>query len=146
VPVGPTPTDEEALGPVARTYPESSGFSFRPIHELNEPGLALGSYDTEGYVSKIFTCPPCPPRADCKPCMEDNVVLSESEKVLESYTLSSADVIVYAKQPRQLELGHKYTMSVTLSPGGSPHAPKAHVALVGYGPPRGRQEADAGRH
>ena len=26
------------------------------------------------------------------------------------------------------------------------HAPKAHVALVGYGRPHGRQQADAGRH
>lgn len=32
------------------------------------PNQRLNSYEIEGYVQKVFWCPPCPPGAQCEPC------------------------------------------------------------------------------
>jgi len=65
-----------------------------------------------GYVSKIYTCPPCPPGAMCKPCMGDNIVLSEQDKKLDSYTLTGSDLVVFTKDPEALKLGARVVLEV----------------------------------
>jgi len=40
------------------TYPQSSNYPFYPIHEIKQNKFTSGTYNTEGYIVKIYTCPP----------------------------------------------------------------------------------------
>lgn len=53
-----------------------------PIHEINRKAPVSGDFVTVGYVAGIYACPPCPQGAMCKPCMRDNIVISEKKKNL----------------------------------------------------------------
>lgn len=115
-----------------RTYPESSNFSFFSIHDFKQKNLAQGAYDTEGYVVKKYECPPCPKGALCKPCMRDNIVISENNKILETYSLSNTEMIIFVDEPKQFDLGKKYKFSVRLLEYKSTGEPINDIELMGY--------------
>ena len=71
-----------------------------------------------GYVAKVYHCPPCPTDAQCKPCMGDNLVLSDTPHRLESYADMNADeVIVFGEQTAldALALGSRYQVEVEVT-------------------------------
>jgi len=83
-----------------------------------------------GYIVKAYTCPSCPIGAQCKPCMGNNIVVSETNALRQTYDgLSSSEFILYTDQPTQFELGKKYLFSIAMENGKYP-------ALIGYGPAR----------
>jgi len=100
---------------VKRTYPNTSNFDFYPIHEINQNKFSSGTYNTEGFVVKIYTCPPCPKDAVCKMCMENNIVISENNKILETYSLTEKELIIFVENPKQFELSKKYTFSINIT-------------------------------
>lgn len=114
------------------TYPQISNFTFYPIHEIKLNKLNSGTYNTEGYVVKIYTCPPCPKGAQCKPCMRDNIVISENNKLLETYSLSDKEMILFVNSPKQFELGKKYTFSIKILDYKSTSEPINDVEIIGY--------------
>ncbi len=73
---------------------------------------ALSTHRLRGYVVMRYTCPPCPPKALCKPCMGDNIVLSDDPKLHERYDLSDREVIVFTPTPVTFELGKQVTVKV----------------------------------
>ncbi len=115
-----------------RTYPESSDFNFYSIRQLKGENLNSGTYNTEGYVVKKYECPPCPRGAMCKPCMEDNIVISETNKILDTYSLASDEMIIFVKDPNQFELGKRYSFSVNVRQSKSTSEPINDVELTGY--------------
>lgn len=115
-----------------RTYPESSNFSFYAIHDFKQKDLAPGTYDTEGYVVKRYECPPCPKGALCKPCMRDNIVISEKNELLDTYSLSNTEIIIFASNPKQFELGKKYRFSVKILDYNTTGEPINDIELIGY--------------
>lgn len=94
------------------TYPAASDFDVYAIHELKEQNFTSGTFNTEGYVVKIYTCPPCPAGSVCSLCMGDNIVISETNVLLEEYDISETELIVFAEDPEQFVLGAKYLFSV----------------------------------
>ena len=72
---------------------------------------------TMAYVVKITTCPPCPPGAMCKPCMPNNIIISESSKALDIYPdlLTNTELIIFVDNPEKFELGTKYKFSIVRS-------------------------------
>ncbi len=50
-----------------------------------------------GYVVKRYTCLPCQTKAKCKPCVGDNIVLSDDPTLHAVYQLDDRDVIVFTK-------------------------------------------------
>ena len=115
-----------------RTYPEGSNFSFYAIHDFKQKNLTPGTYNTEGYVVKIYVCLPCPKDALCKLCMKDNIVISENNKVLDTYSLTNTEMIVFADKPKQFEIGKKYKFSVKLLEYKSTGESINDIELVGY--------------
>ena len=90
------------------------GFATIPQILKAVPG---STYTTQGYVVFKYTCPPCPDGALCKPCMEANVIISETNTVLENYTrLSDSELVVYTDKVDELELGKKYYLIVSTQP------------------------------
>lgn len=114
------------------TYPQLSNYAFYPIHEIKQNKFNSGAYNTEGYVVKTYTCPPCPKGAQCKPCMRDNIVISENNQILETYTLSNNEMILFANNPKQFELGKKYQFSIKILDYKSTGESINDVEIIGY--------------
>lgn len=127
---------------VNTTYPQISNYTFYPIHEIKQNKFSSGTYNTEGYVVKIYTCPPCPRGAQCKPCMRDNVVISENNQILETYTLSDKEMVLFANNPKQFELGKKYKFSIKILDHKSTGEPINDVEVVGYSSGGNNNSAD----
>ncbi|HYV24148.1 MAG TPA: hypothetical protein VE969_02840 [Pyrinomonadaceae bacterium] len=71
-----------------------------------------GQFRIEGYVLDIYKCPPCPPRAMCKPCIPDNVVITDTA---EPKDLSKVNRLrVFTEKPEQFEQKKKYSFTVKL--------------------------------
>lgn len=115
-----------------KDYPTTQNFNVYSIGDIKQRNLAIRTYNTEGYVVKRYECPPCPPGAQCKPCMKDNIVISENNKLLDTYTLTNSEIIVFANNPKQFELGKKYSFSVKLLDSKSTNEPINDIELVGY--------------
>jgi len=73
----------------------------------------------EGYIVKIYACPPCPAGAMCKPCMGDNIVISDEDKALDTYSLTDKDLIVFTDKAKDFTLGKRYSFTVRLTEGKS---------------------------
>jgi hypothetical protein len=117
-----------------RTYPQATHYQFISIHELKRLSPESGFYNTEGYVAKIFSCPSCPPGASCKPCMGDNIVISEQKITLDLYTLTDSELNIFVSNPKQFKLGMKYNFSIQIRDSRLTNEHINDVGLVGYSP------------
>jgi len=73
-----------------------------------------------GWVVKKFSCPPCPPGSNCKPC-EDYAVLSDDSTLQGSGKLDDRDAMLFGSSSAGLELGRLVTVVVrarTTGPDG----------------------------
>jgi len=111
-------------------FPQDSGNFFYRISEIKSKKLTSGTYSTEGYVAKIYTCPPCPKNDQCKPCMRDNIVISENNKLLNAYVLSEKEMILFVDHPRKFSLGQRCVFTVRVLDSKSTSEPINDVELV----------------
>lgn len=117
--------------PDVHTTEDSDDLQTVEIHEIKRGKLPLGIYRVKGYVSKIYVCPPCPPPNLCKPCMRNNVVVSERRKRVESYSsLGNEDVVIFAPTARRFVVGRRYTLVVRITDAKSTGDPIGDVHLV----------------
>ena len=110
----------------------NSSYPSITIHELKETNPVSGNFNVEGYVVKIYTCPPCPKGAACKPCMGDNIEISENNKLLDTYSLSDTELIIFSNNPKQFELGKKYKFSIKILDDKSTGESINDIELIGY--------------
>jgi hypothetical protein len=78
-----------------------------------------GSATVTGYVTYLYRCPPCPPGAMCKPCMGDNLVLSDAPKQVTSYSdVGDEDLVVLADRAQldALKVGSRYRLDLDIGP------------------------------
>ena len=120
--------------PNRRTYPKALDYAFYTISEINRGQLSPGTYNTEGYVDKIYTCPPCPKDVYCKECMRDNIVISENIQFLELRRLSDGKIILFVDHPSQFLFGEKYRFSIKILNTKSTGELLNDIELVGYTP------------
>ena len=118
------------------TFPPAQNFEFTTISDLKEKRPDSGSFDIEGYVAKIFSCPPCPAGAACMPCMEENIVISERAVTVEAYTaLTRSELILFVQNPERLfMIGEKYQFSIRVRDERTTDEPINDLELVGYSP------------
>ena len=64
--------------------------------------------------------------------MKNNIVISQNNKLLDTYTLTSSEIILFANNPKQFELGKKYSFSVKILDYKSTNEPINDIELVGY--------------
>ena len=107
---------------------------FFPIHEIKGGALPPGEYRTEGFVAKIYACPPCPPRAMCKPCMRDNIVITERGVRLDAYALTEKEMILFTRGPGIFEVGRRYSFTFRITEGKSTSEPINDAELVSHRP------------
>ena len=71
-----------------------------------------GPFRIEGYVLDIYKCPPCPPGAMCKPCIPDNVVITDTAGPKDLSKINR--LRIFADKPDQFERKKKYSFTVKL--------------------------------
>ncbi len=85
------------------------------VKELKKNDFSFGTYHVDGYVVKIYTCPPCLKNDLCKPCMPDHIVISDKKDRLKDYSLTDAHMILFVDDVRDFKLGRKYRFLITIS-------------------------------
>lgn len=114
------------------SYPPATNYKQLTINDLKQQHPTTGNYNVEGYIAKIYSCPPCLPNTDCKPCMNDNIVISTQPRQLNSYNLTEQDLIIFAHKVDQFTLGKKYRCSIKISENKSTSEALNDIDLVGY--------------
>lgn len=80
-----------------------------------------GQFRIEGYVIDIYKCPPCPPGAMCKPCIPDNIVITDAADEKDLSKINR--VRIFTDKTKQFELKKKYSFVVKVKgqiPTGRP--------------------------
>src|SRR2546425_12981928 len=86
--------------------------SLLTFEDLKKNDGIEGQFRIEGYVLDIYKCPPCPPRAICKPCIPDNLVITDAA---DPKDLSKINRLrIFTDKPEQFELKKKYSFAVNL--------------------------------
>jgi len=104
------------------------------VSELKIQNYTSGIFQIEGFIVKIYACPPCPSGAMCKPCMRDNIVISESNKGFGDYLLSNTEMIIFTNITSQFELGKKYLFSINITHAKSTGDSLNDIELIRYNP------------
>lgn len=105
---------------------------FFPIHEIKEGALPPGEYRTEGFVAKVYVCPPCPPPAMCKPCMRENIVVSEGKVRLDAYRLTEREMILFVRDTLPFRIGRRYRFTIRITEGRSTSEPINDAEVLDY--------------
>jgi hypothetical protein len=91
-----------------------------------------GPFRIEGYVLDIYKCPPCPPGTMCKPCIPDNVVITDTANPKDLSKINR--LRIFTDKPEQFKQKKKYSFTVKLKqPLPAAHAITA-VDLVSFEP------------
>jgi predicted NAD-dependent protein-ADP-ribosyltransferase YbiA (DUF1768 family) len=69
-----------------------------------------GPFRIVGYVIDFFKCQPCPPRAMCKPCVGDHIVVVEALEEKDPARVKG--LWIFADKPDKFELRKKYSFTV----------------------------------
>jgi hypothetical protein len=86
------------------------------IHEYRALSTPAGQYIVEGYVVKTYTCPPCPPQDQCKPCMRNHILLSDNTELLTSYSVTDNYILLYTEDALQFTLKGRYEFTIEAIP------------------------------
>ena len=110
----PAPTPDPAPAPAA-----APAVAPNTVAALLTQHPSNGNATVTGYVTYLYRCPPCPPGAKCKPCMGDNLVLSDAPKQVADYAdVGDGDLIVLADRAQldALKVGNRYRLEIDIGP------------------------------
>lgn len=114
------------------------------IHEIKQQKLGPGTFNTEGYIVKTYTCPPCPAEAECKPCMRNNIVISEYGERINSYSLPDTAMILFTDDPKQFAFGTKYNFWIRILDSSTTNEPINDVEILSFNVIKGTECLDCG--
>ena len=80
------------------------------FEDLQKNDGVEGPFRIEGFVIDIYKCPPCPPQAMCKPCIPDNIVVTDN--IGEKDLSRIKRLRISTDKPEQFELKKKYIFTV----------------------------------
>ncbi len=120
----------------SKTYPSIENFDFYQIHEIKQNNFSSGSYNTEGFVESTYMCPPCPEGAQCKPCMMAHILIAEvptaKPRIFQVFPLEDWEMIIFAENPNQFELGKRYRFSINILNYKSTGETINDIDIIGY--------------
>ncbi|MBS1509129.1 MAG: hypothetical protein JSS79_20995 [Bacteroidetes bacterium] len=67
----------------------------------------------KGYILDVYQCPPCPPGAICKPCIENNISVVEDKPKDIAKIPSEKRVRLFTANQRGFEVSKEYLFVVT---------------------------------
>lgn len=118
--------------PSKRSYPQHLNLPVLAIRDLKRGNVNQDQFNTRGYVKSIYECPPCPKGAQCKPCLGDHIIITETEPVENGPTDQDDRLLIFAKDPAQFKTGKRYLFSVKVIGRRKEGARIEQVDLTGY--------------
>ena len=107
--------------------------TIQSIHEVKVSLDKQSTFKITGYVIKKYTCPPCPSNMQCKPCMSNNIVISENNQIIDSYSLvGKNEMILFYNNPNQLSLGKKYIFVIKVVDRKTTHQKIKDLLLISH--------------
>jgi hypothetical protein len=101
---------------------KARGYAALPFADVPAKLPKDGHFDTEATVAAASKCPPCPPKAECKPCPEPYVDLKDG---------AAAPLhVVVPSNVTDLVVGKRYKVSIAACAGSTPPT----YQLRGYEP------------
>jgi hypothetical protein len=102
------------------------------FEDLQKNDRVEGPFRIKGYVKAIYKCPPCPPLATCKPCMADNVEVTNN--LDEKNPALIKRLRIFTDKPEKFELKKKYFFVVKVK-GPTPQGRAIeNVDLISFDP------------
>lgn len=95
--------------------------------------LEKSSPDTvelRAYVLDVYHCPPCPPGAICKPCIEDNISVVEDKPTDITKIPLEKRVRIFIANQKGFEAGKQYLFVVKFRNKKS--SPKDNLMLISF--------------
>jgi len=89
--------------------------------DLQKNDSIEGSFSIVGYVIDVYKCPPCQAGAMCKPCIGDNIVVTDN--IAEKDPARIKRLRIFTDKPEQFELKKQYQFTVRVRgkiPKGQP--------------------------
>jgi len=118
-------SDLRELGPVP-----GSELPLLTFGDLKAGKPVRGPFRIAAYVLDIYKCPPCPPPNQCKPCIPDNVVVTDD---IDAGDLSKINRLrIYTDKPDAFELKKKYVFTVKIKGAQIEGRAIDSVELVGF--------------
>ena len=82
------------------------------VAQFRQLAPTSGEHEISGYIAKRYRCPLCPAGAVCKPCMGNNVLVSQANELHTSYPSAGEFLVVFTDAPERLSIGKKYSLTV----------------------------------
>jgi hypothetical protein len=102
------------------------------FEDLQKNDGVEGPFRIEGFVIDIYKCPPCPPQAMCKPCIPDNIDVTNN--LDEKNPNLIRRLRIFTDQPEKFELTKKYSFVVKVK-GQTPKGRAIeNVELISFDP------------
>lgn len=107
------------------------------FEDLKKDGVA-GPFRIKGYVINIYKCPPCPPGAMCKPCIPDNIDVTDNLDDKNPALIKR--LRIFTDKPEKFELKKKYSFLVKVK-GRTPQGRAIeNVDLISFDPVKEPEE------
>ncbi|HMG76852.1 MAG TPA: hypothetical protein VK582_25495 [Pyrinomonadaceae bacterium] len=100
--------------------------------ELKRNDSIKGEFIVVALVIQTYKCPPCPPKAMCKPCLGDHIVVTDN--VDEKDPSRIQRLRISTDKPEQFELKKKYSFTVRVRGKTAPGHPLEEVDLISFEP------------
>ena len=82
------------------------------FNDLQKYDVNKANFKIAGYVIETYKCPPCPPNAQCKPCLGNHIVITNKA---DQKNLSMIKLLrIFTDNPKQFELKKKYLFTVKI--------------------------------
>lgn len=96
----------------------ASQFEDRLVNEAKS--LQAGeNLKISAFLVRVYSCPPCPPDADCKPCDEPNITIGEDPQILFEDVPGDKHAVVYLPaEGSSFVLGNRYLFTLKIGGNG----------------------------
>ena len=100
--------------------------------DLQQSDSIQSPFRIVGYVLNIYKCPPCPPGAMCKPCVPNNIIITDAADPKDLSRINR--LRIFTEKPHELEPKKKYSFTVKLKHKLSAGQAITDVDLVSFEP------------
>lgn len=134
-PIAPTKKAKPAL--CSRQFPSDDALRRAPegtsiaIADYFAQAPRAGRFTLEGFVQAPHHCPPCPPKAHCKPC-EETVFLSDARAAYKHAIGDGTDFLVHVPDAEKFPLLARVRMTVDVCASGRAPPALPDRELRGY--------------
>ena len=93
-------------------FSQTPKLSLLTFNDLQKYDVNKTTFKIAGYVIETYKCPPCPPNAQCKPCLGNHIIITDNAS--EKNLVLIKRLRIFTDNPKQFELKKKYLFTVKI--------------------------------